>query len=263
MLRVQFSDVRILDIRTNRNSPKMIVSRLSVFFPYFLEVFRCAARILHVSRPADSDTTMSKANTPSDDELLRRLAAGDEDAFTTLYRRHQGNIYRFALLMSGSPATADDVTQEVFMTLMSGKHGYDALRGSPAMFLYGVARNQVLRRRRWERVFDSLEEETEDGEILVRHVAAPDDPLADIVRGEKIDAVRQAVLALPARYREVVVLCDFQELSYAEAAQALDCAVGTVSSRLNRARTMLAERLRVLAEVEVNEFSAVSLKCLV
>lgn len=206
---------------------------------------------------------MSKTNTPSDDDLLRRLTAGDEDAFTALYRRHQGNIYRFALLMSGSPATADDVTQEVFMALMNGKHAYDPSRGSLAMFLYGVARNQVLRRRRWERVFDPLEEETEDGEVVVHNLAAPDDPLAEIIRGERIDAVRQAVLALPARYREVVVLCDFQELSYAEAAQALDCAVGTVSSRLNRARTMLAERLRALAGAEVNEFSAVPLKCLV
>ncbi len=205
---------------------------------------------------------MSKTSTPSDDDLLRRLTAGDEDAFTALYWRHQGNIYRFALLMSGSPATADDVTQEVFLALMSGKHGYDSSRGSLAMFLFGVARNQVLRRRRWERICDPLEDETEDGKIIIRHVTAPDDPLADIVRGERIDAVRQAVLALPARYREVVVLCDFQELSYAEAAQALDCAVGTVSSRLNRARTMLAERLRATA-AEVKEFNAVPLKCLV
>lgn len=202
--------------------------------------------------------------TPSDDDLLRRMTAGDEEAFTALYRRHQGNIYRFALLMSGSPATADDVTQEVFLTLMGNRHTYDSTRGALAMFLYGIARNQVLRRRRWERVYDPLEEEVEDGEVTaVRHLAAQDDPLANIVRDEMIDAVRQAVLALPARYREVVVLCDFQELSYAEAALTLDCALGTVSSRLNRARTLLAERLRAMGKVETTEFSAVPLKCLV
>lgn len=206
---------------------------------------------------------MSKAMTPSDNDLLQRMTAGDEEAFTALYRRHQGNIYRFALLMSGSSATADDVTQEVFLTLMRGNHTYDSSRGSLAMFLYGIARNQVLRRRRWERVCDSLEEETEEGEIITRHLPAQDDPLADIVRGEMIDAVRQAVLALPTRYREVVVLCDFHELSYAEAAQALDCAVGTVSSRLNRARSMLADRLRAMNPVETAAFNAVSLKCLV
>lgn len=219
-------------------------------------------RIPHVSRSADSKT-MSKAITPSDDDLLRRMKTGDEEAFAALYRRHQGGIYRFALLMSGSPATADDVTQEVFMTLMAGEHRYDSARGPLAMFLYGIARNHVLRRRRWERVCDPLEEESGQGEVLIRNFAAPDDPLADIVRGEMIEAVRQAVLALPPRYREVVILCDFQELSYAEAALALDCAVGTVSSRLNRARMMLADRLRTMSRTELRALSAVPLKCLV
>jgi RNA polymerase sigma-70 factor (ECF subfamily) len=206
----------------------------------------------------------SKANTPSDDELLRLMTGGDEEAFTALYRRHQANIYRFALLMSGSAATADDVTQEVFMALMRAGHAYDSARGPLAAFLYGIARNQVLRRRRWERVYDPLEEETGDGEATAaRHLIAHDDPLANLVRDEMIDVVRQAVLALPARYREVVVLCDFQELSYAEAALALDCALGTVSSRLNRARTLLAKRLRVMGKVEVTAFDAAPLKCLV
>jgi RNA polymerase sigma-70 factor (ECF subfamily) len=206
---------------------------------------------------------MSKAMTPSDDDLLQRMTAGDEEAFTALYRRHQSNIYRFALLMSGSAATADDVTLEVFLALMRGGHGYDSARGPLAAFLYGIARNQVLRIRRWGRVCDPLEEETQEGEVIVRHLIAEDDPLADIVRGEMIGTVRQAVLALPAHYREVVVLCDFQELSYAEAALALDCALGTVSSRLNRARTLLANRLRAMSGEEVKEFSAVPLKCLV
>lgn len=192
------------------------------------------------------------------------MAAGNEEAFTALYRRHQGNIYRFALLMSGSPATADDVTQEVFLALMRGTDQYDSGRGPLAAFLYGIARNQVLRRRRWERICDPLEEENEDGEVIVvRQLASPADPLADIVRNEMISAVRQAVLALPARYREVVVLCDFQELSYAEAALALDCAVGTVSSRLNRARTLLAERLRATGQVDLAMSGTAPLKCLV
>jgi RNA polymerase sigma-70 factor (ECF subfamily) len=78
-----------------------------------------------------------------------------------------------------------------------------------------------------------------------------------------VRAVRQAVLALPARYREVIVLCDFQELSYAEAALALDCAVGTVSSRLNRARAILAERLRAAGKVDEAALGANPIKCLV
>lgn len=202
--------------------------------------------------------------TSSDQDLLRLMMAGDEDAFTALYRRHQGSIYRFALLMSGSASVADDVTQEVFLALVNGGQRYDLTRGPLNAFLHGIARNQVLRGRRRDRGFSSLEEETEDGETsLVRNLASPDDPLADIVRGEMVNAVRQAVLTLPARYREVVVLCDFQELSYAEAALALDCAVGTVSSRLNRARALLAERLRAMNQADAAAFDAAPLKCLV
>lgn len=207
---------------------------------------------------------MSSATTPSDDDLLRLMMTGDEDAFTTLYRRHQSNIYRFALLMSGSGTVADDVTQEVFLALMGNNQRYDSDRGPLAAFLYGIARNQVLRSRRRERACDPLEEESEDGEVIVaRNLISQDDPLAEIVRGEIIGAVRQAVLALPTRYREVVVLCDFQELSYAEAALALECAVGTVSSRLNRARTLLAERLRAMNQADVTAFSVNPQKCLV
>lgn len=202
--------------------------------------------------------------TSSDQDLLRLMMAGDEDAFTALYRRHQGSIYRFALLMSGSASVADDVTQEVFLALVNGGQRYDSTRGPLNAFLHGIARNQVLRGRRRDRGFSSLEEETEDGETsLVRNLASPHDPLADIVRGEMVNAVRQAVLTLPARYREVVVLCDFQELSYAEAALALDCAVGTVSSRLNRARALLAERLRAMNQADAAAFDAAPLKCLV
>ena len=69
------------------------------------------------------------------------------------------------------------------------------------------------------------------------------DPAADLTRAEGIDRVRKAVLTLPVRYREVVVLCDLQELSYAETADALGCAVGTVRSRLHRARALLAAKL--------------------
>ncbi len=235
----------------------------STFFPQILEVFERAERIPNVSRPADATKTMSNGTRSSDHDLLRLMMAGDEEAFTALYRRHQGNIYRFALLMSGSATVADDVTQEVFLALMGSGQRYDSDRGPLTAFLYGIARNQVLRSRRRERTCGPLEEETEDGEVvIVRNLVSQDDPLADMVRSEIISAVRQAVLALPARYREVVVLCDFQELSYAEAALALDCAVGTVSSRLNRARALLAGRLRPMNPTDADAFEAAPVRCL-
>jgi RNA polymerase sigma-70 factor (ECF subfamily) len=183
----------------------------------------------------------------SDEELLRLTAAGDADAFAALYRRRQAGIYRFALQMCGSEGIAEDVTQEVFMALIRDSRLFDPARGTLASYLYGVARNQVLRRLEKERHFVAMSGETaEDGGRALdsTHLVAADDPLAEFARSELIETVRQAVLALPAHYREVVVLCELHELSYAEAAAALGCAVGTVRSRLYRGRALLVERLR-------------------
>src|SRR4051812_30916635 len=187
--------------------------------------------------------------TPSDDELLRLMLAGDESAFVALYRRRQGGIYRFALQMSGSEAIAEDVTQEVFMVLMNEAGNYDPAKGSLAAYLYGVARNHVLRSLSRDRSFISIGESyEEDGEAIHERLVAQDDPLGDLTRNEMIESVRQAVMALPAHYREVVVLCDLHEMSYVEAAQVLNCAVGTIRSRLHRARSLLVEKLRATRE---------------
>jgi RNA polymerase sigma-70 factor, ECF subfamily len=197
---------------------------------------------------------------PSDGELLRLIAAGDDQAFTMLYRLHQSQIYRFALLMSGSVAIAEDVTQEAFLVLIREAHNYDPGRGTLAAYLYGIARHYVLRRLERDRSYVPLTEESEDGETISRLIAQ-DDPFRDCTRKEVIRLVRQAVLALPPRYREVVVLCDFQELSYAEAALALDCAVGTVGSRLHRGHALLMERVRALVKLDPASPDAHCLRC--
>ncbi|HEX8844690.1 MAG TPA: RNA polymerase sigma factor [Pyrinomonadaceae bacterium] len=188
---------------------------------------------------------MTLFTTPSDDELLRRMSAGDEDAFVTLYRRRQGGIYRFALQMSGSEAVAEDVTQEVFMVLIGEAGNYDPAKGSLSAYLYGVARNHVLRALSRDRSFVSIGDHyEEENEMAHEGLIAKEDPLGDLTRNEVVESVRQAVTALPAHYREVVILCDLHEMSYVEAAQVLGCAVGTVRSRLHRARALLIEKLR-------------------
>jgi RNA polymerase sigma-70 factor (ECF subfamily) len=186
---------------------------------------------------------------PTDENLLRLSLEGDESAFATLYRRRQSALYRFALQMCGSESVAEDVTQEVFMALLREAHKFDPTRGALASFLFGVARNQVLRRLEKERAFVALGEEHDELSDASRSTTS-DDPLAELARGERVETVRQAVLALPVHYREVVVLCELQELSYAEAANILGCAVGTVRSRLHRARSLLCERLRAFDEGE-------------
>ena len=170
----------------------------------------------------------------SDAELLREALAGAEEAFTFLYRRRQGGVYRFALQMTGSVAAAEDVTQETFLALLTHGRRYDAARGTVASFLYGIARNYVMKWLDRNRGSE-LDDELPGGEDL----------LEDLTRRETIEGVRRAVLSLPPVYREVVVLCDLQDASYEEAAQALDCPIGTVRSRLCRGRGMLARKLRV------------------
>jgi len=206
---------------------------------------------------------MTRPITPSDDELLRLMTAGDEEAFAGLYRRYQRRVFRFALLMSGCPAAADDVTQEVFLALLRESHQYDPSRGSLLTYLYGIARKQVLRSLDRNRTYTQLVGEADEDEPTpIRHLISQDNPLSELTRGEVAAAVRQAVLALPARYREVVVLCDFEEMSYAEAADALDCSVGTISSRLNRARALLARRLRAGGKVGQASLDTGQKRCL-
>jgi RNA polymerase sigma-70 factor (ECF subfamily) len=148
---------------------------------------------------------MNLKNDLSDSELLQLMLAGDEEALALLYRRRQGGIYRFAVQMSGSKTIAEDVTQEVFLFLMREGHVFDPARGSLSAFLFGVARNHVLRRLRVEHLLAPLGDESDDDVPLV-HATSELCPLEDLTRAETIDSVRKAVLSLPSKYREVVVL---------------------------------------------------------
>ncbi len=178
---------------------------------------------------------------PSDDELLQRLRRGEEEAFLTLYRRRQAAIYRFAVHVSGSPTIAEDIVQEVFMTLLRAECGYNSERGTLSGYLFGIARKQALRMMERGRVDVAIEGDSE--EAALPELAVDDDPLANLTHHESIEALRRAVGALPRRYREVIALCDLEEIDYADAAAALGCPIGTVRSRLHRARALLLEKL--------------------
>jgi RNA polymerase sigma-70 factor, ECF subfamily len=185
----------------------------------------------------------------NDTELLRSMLAGSEEAFAELYHRRQGGVYRFALQMSGSKTIAEDVTQEVFLFLMRDGHVFDPNRGSVSAFLLGVARNHVLRRLRVEHLLAPLSDNPDD-DVPLLHATADLCPLEDLTRAETIESVRKAVLSLPSKYREVVVLCELQDISYGETAEILGCAIGTVRSRLHRARALLLTKLRPANEIE-------------
>ncbi|HKP13728.1 MAG TPA: RNA polymerase sigma factor [Blastocatellia bacterium] len=187
--------------------------------------------------------------TNNDEALLRLMMGGDAEALAELYDRRHPGVYRFALRMSGSHAVAEDVTQDVFMALIRDGNAYDSSRGSVAAYLYGMARNRVLKRLARDRSFVSLSDEATDEAVGGdERFLLNGDPLAELARSETIEAVRQAILALPAHYREVVVLCNMQEMNYEQAAAIIGCPVGTVRSRLHRARAMLINKLRAAGE---------------
>jgi len=189
---------------------------------------------------------MNQDRTP--EALLRLAAAGDEEAFRALYHQLSGCLYRFALHMSGNEGLAEEVTQETFLMLIRDPGRYEPGRATLKSFLYGVARNHTLRALEKESRFIPFSEpagEDAAGELAGPGISTPTmDASEDFLRREQIARVRRAVLALPAVYREAVVLCDLQELSYDEAAHSLGCAQGTLRSRLHRGREMLAARLR-------------------
>lgn len=176
---------------------------------------------------------------PSDDVLIAGIASGDRDAFAELYRRHRSDVCRFAVHMCGSATLAEDIVHETFLAVIDSASRYRPGQTTARLWLLGIARNHVRRARASRPMANLHEEEANGSKALTVYV----DPLADIERQRHLDTLRRAIVALPVRYREAVVLCDLQELSYADAAVALRCAIGTVRSRLHRGRTMLARRL--------------------
>jgi RNA polymerase sigma-70 factor, ECF subfamily len=185
---------------------------------------------------------------PTDEELLSAALAGDERAFAELYRRWQGPMFRFARQMCGAGGGAEDVAQEVFVALIENGQQFDPARGPLAAYLYGVARHQARRRLRSDGRYTALDEERGDADgdnaIGGPLVDLEMDAGAVLDRRLSIDLVHRLVLTLPVPYREALVLCDLHELGYAEAAAALGCPVGTVRSRLHRARALLADKVK-------------------
>ena len=184
---------------------------------------------------------MNPAPAPTaDHDLLRQMQGGAASAFEALYRRHQGPLYRFCLMRSGSAEIAADVVQEVFMGLLTGAYKFDPLRGSLANFLFGVARNVVMKQDR-PGAADAGDEEDDT-------VCEAPTPLLRLLQNEQAEQVRRAVAALPPHYRDVLILFELNERSYVDIAAICQLDIGTVRSRLSRARGALARRLAAWRE---------------
>jgi RNA polymerase sigma-70 factor (ECF subfamily) len=162
--------------------------------------------------------------------LLAEIAAGVEQSFVDLYRRRQQDVYRFAFAMAKSRSFAQDVTQEVFLNVLENAQRFDSAKGSARAWLLGCARYVVLDRLRLERRWtDEMPPETAE-------FGADERLLAD----QRVERLHAALARLPVEYREALVLCELEELSYVETAAVIGCPVGTVRSRLHRGKALLA-----------------------
>jgi RNA polymerase sigma-70 factor, ECF subfamily len=175
----------------------------------------------------------------TDERLLHDIRAGKETAFRELYAQYQGVLFRFALHMTGSAATAEDIAHDVFIQLISKPSSYKASKGPLSAYLFGITRNLAcasLRRTQANRAFDDVAEA--DMPLV------SDTELMDCLStSEALNSLRRALLALPEPFREVVVLCDLEEMSYSAAATVLECSAGTIASRLHRAHKLLRTKL--------------------
>jgi RNA polymerase sigma-70 factor (ECF subfamily) len=141
--------------------------------------------------------------------------------------------------MTGSVATAEDLTHDVFVPLICNPTSYDAGKGPVAPYLFGIMRNLARSSLRGSQPDVALDEVAEAELVL----ASDPELIERLSSAEALDSLRRALLALPELYREVVVLCDLEEMTYADAAAILECSAGTIASRLHRAHNMLRAKL--------------------
>jgi RNA polymerase sigma-70 factor, ECF subfamily len=178
-------------------------------------------------------------DTPSDAELIHAAASGNMGAFSQLVSEHRQRVLRTAFGILGSTHEAEDVAQDVFLKVWNGLAGFRGQEGAFTAWLYRITVNtaiSVLRRRHNDMALDNLSIEAPE----------PTEELA--LRHDSREQVRAAVASLPEGARSVLVLREYEQLSYREIAEALQIPIGTVMSRLNYARQMLRKRLNLAEE---------------
>jgi len=173
-------------------------------------------------------------------ELIRRCQSGDSAATEELIRFLTPTIYKVAFSMLGNEHDASDAVQETFIKILKALPGF---RGDSSLttWVYRITSNTCLDMLRSMGRYKTVSPDDEEVFLQIPDTAPTPEDAA--VTGERKAAVRKAVNALPEEYRLVITLCDLNGLPYGEAAAILDCPLGTVKSRLNRARTLLLKRL--------------------
>ena len=174
-----------------------------------------------------------------DRECVRRVLAGETDAFRVLVERHQTAIFRFAFGLLGNREEAQDVAQETFLAAYANLSGYDSSRAAFSTWLFTIARNRCINWLERKRPVALQKPNAVQGNVSA-------DPVGTQELSEQLD---DALAALPVRQRTAFVLAEIEELSYAEIARIEQTTLGTVKSRIHRAK----QRLQALLEPAIRE----------
>jgi RNA polymerase sigma-70 factor (ECF subfamily) len=164
-------------------------------------------------------------------DLLEAARRGRQDAFVQLFDEHHASLFRFAYRMTGSAADAEDIVQECFLELLRPECRYNPRRSSLRTYLFGVVRNQSLKRLR------------RNEQKIANHQDDISSPETEALRTELQDAVARAIVRLPETQREVLLLAQYERMPLAEIARAMSLDLGAVKSRLQRARASLKTML--------------------
>ena len=184
---------------------------------------------------------MTPAEQATDAQLITQVLAGNQAHYRLLVERHQQAVYNAAYRLVGNRDEAADITQDTFLRAYQALASFQQDKPMPP-WLCRIAINLALNRLKRRRPTVSLDEEPDDSPAL----EVPDlrtEPQANLLRAERQQVLRQAILELPPEQRVVIELRHFQELSYQEMAGSLNLSLASVKSRLFRARQRLREIL--------------------
>jgi RNA polymerase sigma-70 factor (ECF subfamily) len=185
----------------------------------------------------------------SDTDLHQAALRGNGEAMATLYRRHGPLVYRFTLRMSQNASIAEEVTQEVFLALLRHTDRFDPSRSALSTWLCSIARNQLSKYFERNMRYQSVDQEEE----AFDPPSLDDSPALWLTRKEAVETVRQGIDTLPLPLKEVLLLCEFEDMTYEQAAYILNIPIGTVRSRLHRAKLRLQPLLLSVATVTGKE----------
>lgn len=199
-----------------------------------------------------ADSSANSRQGGADDLLVEQFRRGDRSAFDKLYESYKARIFNFVYRMVGDRASAEDLTQDVFIRAYMNISSYDP-RGVFKAWLYTIAsnaaRNELKRRSRrlTVSIFSAGKDDDDDGIELIDHLPGPDMSPAKIAEDSELKAqIESSIQSLPPDYKEALILCVIEGFSYEEAAQALKTNVKTVSSRIARARKLFIKKINLL-----------------